>query len=137
MSHPDKTSTPDMRTLVGRERSAPVSVSHSRLIALRVLLATAVATAAPIAIAAKLMVLDARGGGRVDLGSVATGLDQAVADIGMGGFQIEAVQMEGGADTLGELAQLGSGDDLAQFRLTHQDQLQQFIRAGIDVGEHP
>ena len=38
-------------------------------------------------------------------------------------------------DALGELAQLGASEQLAQLRLADHDDLQQFLRVGFEVGE--
>ena len=40
-------------------------------------------------------------------------------------------------DSLGELGQVGSTDQIAQLGLADQHQLQQFVLVGVDVGEHP
>ena len=45
--------------------------------------------------------------------------------------------MIGRRDALGELRHLGPLDHCAQFGLADQDQLQQLVLVGVDVGQHP
>ena len=46
-------------------------------------------------------------------------------------------QVEFRRDPLSKLHQRRIGNQITQLRLPHKDQLQQFIRIGIDVGKHP
>ena len=62
---------------------------------------------------------------------------QAVADVGNGLWTPERLKVIAAGHALGELAQVGFREHGAQFRLADQEDLQQLLRRGLEVGQQP
>ncbi len=60
---------------------------------------------------------------------------QPMPQVGLGLGLIQRQQVIARGDALGELAQLGLRHDAAQLRLAQQDDLQQFLGGGFQIGE--
>ena len=74
--------------------------------------------------------------GREDVAGRA-GDAQAMAHVGERVFARQRFQVEARRDALRELAQVVAGEQVAQFRLADQDDLQELLRLGLEVGEQP
>ncbi len=72
--------------------------------------------------------------GREDFATCA-GDAQAMADVGERLALAQRLQVVAPGDALGELAELRPGEHLAQLRLADQDDLQQLLRRGLEVGQ--
>ena len=68
---------------------------------------------------------------------VAPATRSAVADVGDRLRAPQRLEVIAAGDALGELAQLRLREHLAQFRLADQDDLQQLLRRGLEIGQQP
>lgn len=62
---------------------------------------------------------------------------QAVMYIRTGFFRRQGLQVIAAGDALGKLTQVLARQQYTQFRLPHEDDLQQFLAAGFEIGEQP
>ena len=74
--------------------------------------------------------------GREDVGTTAGGLE-SVPNVATAVFLAQAPEMIGRRDALNELFESRLTQLLAQFRLTEQEQLEQDVVLGVDVGQQP
>src|SRR5581483_748649 len=66
-----------------------------------------------------------------------SGHAQAVPNVGDRLLMGQGIEVVASRNALRELAQLVAGQQLAQLRLSDEDDLQQLLRVGLEIGEEP